>query len=39
MGNAIITGAAHGIGAALARRFARAGHSVAVGLSSFTRAS
>ncbi len=30
MGNVVITGAAHGIGAALAGRFARAGHSIAV---------
>jgi len=30
MGNAIVTGAAHGIGAALAQRLARAGHAVAV---------
>jgi NAD(P)-dependent dehydrogenase (short-subunit alcohol dehydrogenase family) len=29
MGNVVITGAAHGIGAALASRFARAGHAVA----------
>jgi NAD(P)-dependent dehydrogenase (short-subunit alcohol dehydrogenase family) len=29
-GNVVVTGAAHGIGAALAARFARAGHAVAV---------
>jgi len=30
MGNVVVTGAAHGIGAALAARFARAGHAVGV---------